>query len=168
MVPPTEMLSASMSVVNHNGSGGSGAQDLAREPAREEDGQERDIPADAGSHAAEDERAHRGQDAPDAHARGGDETAERDHRQVRREQDIEELDVQEQREVTRSSEDRDRSDRDGEVHVREHTRRRSEGDVEAAPQERDRQDQHRHEHEERFPLGSPRRPGCRRRCGPDA
>ena len=56
--------------------------------------------------------------------------------------------MQEQREVARPGEDRDRAERDGEVDEREHTGRRSEREVEAAPQQRDRQDQHGHEHEE--------------------
>ena len=129
---------------------GAGAQDLARDAAREEDSQERHVPADAGAYAAEDERAHRGEDAPDADAGGRDETAERDHRQGRREQDVEELDAQEQIEVSRPSEDRDRPDRDDEVHVGERTGRRPEREVEGAPQQRDRQDQHRHEHEQRL------------------
>ena len=154
IVPPTAMLSASIRVVNHAGSGELVPRISPARPHAEEDRQERDVPADAGAHAAEDERAHRGEDAPDADARGGDEPAERDHRQGRREQDVEELDAQEQVEVSRPGEDRDRADRDGEVHEREHTGRRPEREVEAAPQQRDRQDQDRHEHEER--LADPR------------
>ncbi len=121
------------------------------------------------SHAAEDERAHRREDAPQAHAGGGDEAAERDHRQRRREQDVEELDAQEQREVPRSSKDRDRPERDGEVHEREHAGRRAEARGRGRPTAA-RSAGSAPTRARGAPCGraSPRRRGCRHRCRPGA
>ena len=150
IVPPTAMLSASITLVNHAGSGElvpriSPARPHARKTARNATYQR--MPARTPPKTSAPIGARMPQMPTPVEP---DETAERDHRQGRREQDVEQLDVQEQLEVSRPGEDRDRSDRDGEVHECEHSGRRPEREVEAAPHQRDRQDQHRHEHEERL------------------
>ena len=71
--------------------------DARREARPEEDDQEGDEPSDARSRAAEDECAERRHDAPQADAAGGQEAADRDHRQRRCEQDRQELDMEQER-----------------------------------------------------------------------
>ena len=78
------------------------------------------------------------------------ESAERDHRQRRREQDVDLAHPQQPREVARPREHRDRTEQDAEVHERHHADRRSEREIQRPPQRRDRQDQHRDQDQQRL------------------
>ena len=126
------------------------ADDLARDPRSEEDDDERDVPADRRPDVAEHERPERRENPPQADAAGVEESAERDHRQRRREQDVDLAHPEQPREVARAREDDDRTEQDAEVHERHHADRRSEREVQRAPQRRDRQDQHRDQDEQRL------------------
>ena len=143
MAPPTAMLRASIVLVNQLGSGDQIGPTISpaipdpRNTTRHATYQrvaDRDV--------AEHERPERGEDPPQADAAGVEESAERDHRQRRREQDVDLADPQQQREVARAREHGDRTEQDAEVHERHHTDRRSEREVQRPPQRRDRQDQH--------------------------
>ena len=139
-------------LVNQLGSGGQiGPDDLARDPRSEEHDEVRDVPADRRPDLAEHERPERGENPPQADAAGVEESAERDHRQRRREQDVDLAHPEQPREVARAREHGDRTEQDAEVHERHHTDRRSEREIQRPPQRRDRQDQHRDQDQQCLP-----------------
>lgn len=116
------------------------------------DDEERSEPSDGLTHLEEDEGAERGQDAPQADPAGRKETADEHHPDRRREQDVEELHVQEEVEVPGSREDHQRAERDGEVDERHDAHQRAEAEVEADPHERNGQDQDGEQDEQRLLL----------------
>ena len=145
------MFRASIVLVNQPGSGAQiGAYDFARDPRSEEHDDVRDVPAHRRPDVAEHERPERGENSPQADAAGVEESAERDHRQRRREQDVDLAHPEQPREVARAREHGDRTEQDAEVHERHHTDRRSEREIQRPPQRRDRQDQHRDQNQERL------------------
>ena len=81
---------------------------------------------------------------------GVEEATERDHRQRRREQDVQQVHAQQLGEVARAREDADRAEQHDEVDERHDADRRSEAEVEDAPEQGDRQDQHRDQDEQRL------------------
>ena len=85
-------------------------------------------------------------------APAGDESAERDHRQRRREEDRDLPDPQQLPEVAGPGEDEDRAGENDEVDQRRVADRRSEREVERAPQRGDRQDEDRDQDEERLAV----------------
>ena len=127
------------------------AEDLARDPRSEEHDDPRDVPADRRPDIAEHERPERGENAPQADAAGGEKSAERDHRQRRREQDGDLAHPEEPGEVARAREDDQCTEQDAEVHERHHTDRRSECEIQRPPHRRDGQDQHRDQDQQRLP-----------------
>ena len=86
--------------------------ELARDPRAEEHDDVRDVPAGRRPDLAEHERPERGEDPPQADAAGGEEPAERDHRQRRREQDVDLAHPEQPREVARAREHGDRTEQD--------------------------------------------------------
>ena len=134
MVPPTAMLRASIVLVNQTGRGGQiWADDLARETRSEEDDEPRDVPAHRRSDVDEHERPERGKNPPQADAAGVEESAERDHRQRRREQDGDLAHAEQPGEVARAREHGDRAEQDAEVHEWHNTDRRSEREIQRPP-----------------------------------
>ena len=122
------------------------------EPRRKENSDEGYEPADAGAHTIEDQCAEWGEDAPDARRAAGEESAEGDHRQRRRQQDVPELDVQEQAVVAVPGEECDGHDGNRRIEQRHRARPGTESEIQAGPQERDRQDQDRDQDEQRFAV----------------
>ena len=133
IVPPTAMLSASIVLVNQPGRGGEMVpSDLARDAPPEEDDEERDVPADADPHAL-NTSAPSGARIPQMPTpAGADEAAEQDHRQLRREQDVDRPRAGAGRSPG-PGEDGDRAEQDREVHERHQTRRRPEREIERRP-----------------------------------
>jgi hypothetical protein len=126
------------------------AEQLPREPRAEEHDEVGEVPAHGAPDVAEHERPERGEDPPQPDPAGGEEAAERDHRERRREQDRELADEQERAEVPRAREDDDRREQDHGVRERHPADRGAEREVEGRPDQRDREDQHRDQHEERL------------------
>ncbi len=126
------------------------ADHLARDSRSEKHDDERDVPAGRRPDAAEHERPERGENSPEADAAGVEESAERDHRQRWREQDVDLAHPEQPREVARAREHGDRTEQDAEVHERHHTDRRAEREIQRTPQRRDRQDQHRDQDQQRL------------------
>jgi hypothetical protein len=96
------------------------AEHLARDPRSEEHHEIRDVPAHSRPDLAEDEGPEWGENPPESDAAGREETAERDHGQRRREQDVDLAHPEKPPEVSRSREDDDRTEQDAEVHERIH------------------------------------------------
>ena len=152
MAPPTVMLSASIVVVNHVGMGGGiGPSIDARDPRAQEHHHPGDEPARRIADIAEHERGQRGEDSPEPDATRAEEATQRDHRECRREQDVDLADPEQQPEVARSRERQDRAEQDGEVDQRHDADRRAEREVQRAPQRRHRQDQDGDQDEQRLP-----------------
>ena len=150
--PATTMFSTSMVVVNHPGSGGSGCHSSPRNPADEEHRQEGDEPANPRPHIAEDEGAHGRHEAPQADGAGSGEAAHEDHRDVRRQQDGQLLDAEQERRIAGPREDQQRTQRHREVEVRDQSAWRAQRQVQAPPHQRDRQDEDRDSDEQRLAL----------------
>ena len=145
------MFRASIVVVNQPGSGGDRCRGSRRRcPEPEEDDEEATYQRVAArSRRRRARRAARG--CPRADARGPEEAAERDHRQRRRQQDVQQLDAQ--------TAARSRSARSGRWRRAERgsTRRQQarpaiRSEVQDAPQHGDRQDQHRDQDEQRLAV----------------
>ena len=126
------------------------AQHLPGDPRAQEDDDVRGVPLRRCSDVAEHEGPQGREDAPQAHASGVEEPTERDHRQRRREQDVQQVHPEQLGEVARAGEDADRAEQDGEVDDRHEADRRSERQVEDAPEQGDRQDQQGDQDQERL------------------
>ena len=98
-----------------------------------------------------------GEDAPDARRAAGEESAEGDHRQRRRQEDVPELDVKEQAVIAVPGEECDGHDGNRRIEQRHQARPGAEGEVQAGPQERDRQDEDHDQDEQRLAVARSRR-----------
>ena len=88
MVPPTVMFKASIVLVNQPAAAARLGRDLADDPRSEEHDEEGDVPACRRADVTENERPERRENSPQPDAARVEESAERDHRQRRREQDV--------------------------------------------------------------------------------
>jgi hypothetical protein len=145
-------LSASIVLANQVGTGAMLPTTWPAMPRSEEGDHEGDVPADCGAHLTEDERAHGGEDAPQAHPTGRQEAAERNHRERWCQQDVEQCEAQEESDIPGAGEDADPSHEDDEVQECEVPSPGAERQIQAAPQQGDRNDQHGDEDQQRLSL----------------
>ena len=127
------------------------ADELARDTRSDKHDEIGHVPASPRPDVAEHERRERGEDPPQADAAGVEKSAERDHRQRRRQQDGDLAHPEQPREVARAREHGDPTEQHAEVHQRHHADRRPEGEIERPPQRGDGQDQHRDQDQQRLP-----------------
>ena len=147
--PATVTLSAIIVVANQAGAATDRPDELAREPRYEEHDDERDEPAGRRRTSLKT-RAPSGARMPHRPTPPAATKPPNDHRDRRREQDVDQRHQEEPREVARAREHGDRTEQDGEVDERHHTDRRAEREVQRAPDQRDRQDQHGDQDEQRL------------------
>ena len=88
------------------------------DPRRKENRDEGDEPPDTGAHTIENQRAERGEDPPDPRRAAGEEPAEGDHRQRRRQQDVPELDGEKLAVIASPGEQDDGHDRNRRIQQR--------------------------------------------------